>query len=552
MISRRKSFYCRVPRRLSFEQLDAREVMAGDVVSEWNGVALDAIRLAATSPPVASRALAILHVAIFDAVNSIDRTHTPYKVQLEVSATASREAAVIAAAHEVLTAIFPAQVTTFNNFRDLTLQQVPDGPNETAGVNLGRQVAQDILALRNGDGSATAAIPYTPGSDVGEWIPTPPANANALLPGWGQVTPFTLTTGNQFAPNGIPELNSAEYAAAFAEVKSLGAIDSTTRTQDQTDIARFWSDGAGTATPPGHINILASIVSTSQNLTLAQNARLFAMLNVALADAAIECWNVKFEQEFWRPVTGIRAGDTDGNDATTVDATWTPLLTTPPFPSYTSGHSTFSGAGAAVLRAFFGIDNFSFTLPTDAAGVADRSFTSFTQAAEEAADSRLYGGIHWRFDNEDGLTAGTSIGEWVARRFFRALPQPGKASLEDGTLYVTGTEKADVILLQKIGSSIYVWMRGRQAGKFAASSVQQVAIDARGGNDYVSLALIAIPSTIYGGAGNDILIGGSKRDVISGGAGNDFLYGLGGNDQLEGNAGRDWLFGGLGRNTLVQ
>jgi len=525
--------------------------MAADVMLDWNEHALQAFRTASTPPPIASRALAILHVAVYDAVNSLEKTHRPYAVQLTAPATASREAAVAAAAHEVLVALFPAQATTFDAQLVASLAAIPDGANETAGVTLGTNVAQQILALRSNDGASVAAtVPYTPGTDPGDWNPTPAANAAALLPGWGAVTPFTLTTGNQFTPNGIPSLTSTQYAADFEQVKAIGAVDSVTRTTDQTNIALFWADGAGTSTPPGHINTLASIVATAQGNTLVENVRLFASLNVALADAAIQCWNVKFADSFWRPITAIRAADTDGNAATTADPTWSPLIPTPPFPSYTSGHSTFSGAGAAVLKAFFGTDNIAFTLPSENPLVADRSFTSFSQAASEAAVSRLYGGIHWSFDNEDGLTAGKSIGEWVSRRFFTAIPQPGEVSLVDGTLSVTGTEKADAILLQKIGNSLYVWMRGRQAGKFAASSVQTIIVDARGGNDYVSLALLAIPSTIDGGAGSDILIGGSRRDVITGGAGADFLYGMAGDDHLDGNAGDDWLFGGPGTDTF--
>jgi Ca2+-binding RTX toxin-like protein/DNA-directed RNA polymerase specialized sigma24 family protein len=536
-------------RRLAFEQLDRRDLMAADVVLDWNETALQAFRTASTPPPIASRALAIMHVAIYDAVNSLERTHQPYEVELFAIPTASREAAVAAAAHEVLVSLFPAQQATFDARLVTSLAAVPDGMNETAGVNLGTAVAEAILASRANDGASTATQ-YTPGSNPGEWIPTPPANANALLPGWGNVDPFTLTTGNQFTPNGIPALDSAQYAADFEQVKSLGVKEGSTRTADQTNIALFWADGAGTATPPGHINMLASIVATQKGTSLVQNARLFAMLNTALADAAIQCWNVKFGQDFWRPITGIRAADTDGNDATTADATWTPLITTPPFPSYTSGHSTFSGAGAAVLKAFFGTDNVSFTLPSEDPNVPDRSFTSFSQAAEEAAISRLYGGIHWRFDNEDGLTAGQSIGEWVSKRFFRAEAQTAAAGVVNGTLAIYGTAKADVILVQKLGNVMYVWMTGRQVGKFAASSVQNVSVDARAGNDVVNLALVSQPTSVLGGDGNDTIIGGSGRDLLSGGAGHDYLYGMAGNDHLDGNGGNDWLFGGLGTDTF--
>jgi hypothetical protein len=539
-------------RKLFLEQLQSREMMAADVVLDWNEEALDTFRALSTNPPAASRALAIMHVAIFDAVNSLERTHRPYAVRPLAPPTASREAAVAAAAHTVLTALFPARADVFDAALTASLAAVPDGLNETAGVTLGNQVANLILDLRSNDGSALSPD-FTPGTDPGNWNPTPPANANALLPGWGDVTPFALVSSSQFTPGAPPALTSEEYAAAFEEVKELGDINSTTRTEDQTAIARFWANGGGTSTPPGHLNVLASIVATAKHNTLAQNARLFAMLNVAMADAAIECWEVKYATNFWRPITGIRAADLDDNEATEADPDWTPLLTTPPFPSYASGHSTFSGAAAAVLKSFFKTDNVSFTLPSENEAVADRSFTSFSQAAAESADSRLYAGIHWRFDNEDGLEAGTHIGQYVANRLFRAITTQAAtatAGIVDGTLAVFGTDKSEAILVNQIGSSIYVWVGGRKLGKFAKSSVQQISVDARGGNDTVSLALVSLPSTINGGAGRDVIFGGSGADTISGGAGNDFLYGLNGNDTLDGEAGDDWLYGGRGNDTF--
>ena len=193
-----------------------------------------------------------------------------------------------------------------------------------------------------------------------------------------------MTTADQFLPVAPPSLTSAEYAKALNDVKAIGSATSTTRTADQTAIAQFWANGPGTSTPPGHWNVVAEIVSQTKGNSLEDNARLFAMLNVALADAGISCWDAKYEFDMWRPVTAIREAETDGNSATTEDATWTPLLTTPAFPTYSSGHSTFSGAGAAVLKAFFGTDRISFEVPSESSGVANRGFRSFTQAAEES------------------------------------------------------------------------------------------------------------------------------------------------------------------------
>ena len=418
-------------------------------------------------------------------------------------------------------------------------------------MTLGNLVADKMLALRANDGSATA-VTYTPGTGAGVWIPTPPANAAALLPQWGNVTPFALTSGSQFAPSSIPALNSTAYANALNQVKDLGSATSSSRTADQTNIAKFWADGAGTATPPGHINKIAQAAADSQHNTLVQNARLFAEINVAMADAAITAWNAKFATNFWRPVTAIRAADIDGNANTTADATWTPLLTTPPFPTYVSGHSTFSGAGAAVLKSFFGRDNIAFTLGSEDATVPNRSFTSFSQAAQEAGISRIYGGIHFSFDNVDGLAAGTKIGNLVASKFFLAQEHAPSAGLIGSVLVVTGTNRTDSITFFISGGNLVVQDLGRRLGSFSLSSLTGLNIDARGGNDLVFVGnSIRISSTIYGGAGNDELNGSGADDSLFGGAGNDLLFGLQGDDLLDGGADYDWLFGGPGDDTFA-
>jgi hypothetical protein len=225
-------------------------------------------------------------------------------------------------------------------------------------------------------------------------------------------------------------LTSAQYAADLNEVKSLGAMNSTTRTADQTNIARFWADGANTSTPPGHWNRIAQTVGTAQGNTLSENARMFALLNLAEADAAIVSWDNKFQTDFWRPITAIRLADQDGNAGTDPDPNWVPLITTPPFPTYTSGHSTFSAAAAEILSSFYGTDNISFTTSAEGApGVPDRSFTSFSQAALEAANSRIYGGIHYRFDSEHGLENGRALGQFVFANELQPIPEPSSLAI---------------------------------------------------------------------------------------------------------------------------
>jgi hypothetical protein len=351
------------------------------MVIQWNDNVLAAIRVDRTPPPKASRDLAIVHASIYDAVNAIDRTHKPYAVDVPALPGTSAEAAVAAAAHRALVALFPAQTATFDAEFTASLTTIPDGSAENNGVALGNLVADKMLALRANDG-ASATVAYTPGSGPGVWIPTPPAFAASLLPQWPSVTPFAMRSGGQFTPHDVPALLSAEYTADFNEVKALGSLTSALRTTDQTAIAKFWANGAGTATPPGHLNLLAQAAANSQGNTLSQNARLFAEINVAMADAAIMAWDAKYDTNCWRPVTAIRAADIDGNANTAQDATWTPLLVTPPFPTYVSGHSSFSGAAAAVLKSFFGRDNITFTLTSEDATVGSRSFTSFSQAAQ--------------------------------------------------------------------------------------------------------------------------------------------------------------------------
>jgi Ca2+-binding RTX toxin-like protein len=360
-----------------------------------------------------------------------------------------------------------------------------------------------------------------------------------------------MTTSIQFLPAAPPAMTSTAYATALNEVKAIGSSTSTTRTPDQTAIAQFWANGSGTSTPPGHWNVVAEIVSQNNGNSLEDNARLFAMLNVALADAGISCWDAKYEFDMWRPVTAIREADTDGNSATTEDAVWTPFLATPAFPTYSSGHSTFSGAGAAVLKAFFGTDRVTFVLPSETSGVADRTFRSFTQAAEESGMSRIYGGIHFSFDNTAGLTSGDQIGRYVASKLFRKSTLAPSASINNGELTVRGSSRGDTLRLVGQPGSIRVIANGRQIGQFARNTVTSIIIDASGGNDFVTLINIGIDSEIYGGSGHDTLIGSSGNDRIFGEAGNDRLFGRDGNDRLDGGSGRNILHGNRGNDTLL-
>jgi len=376
---------------------------SADVVTDWNNAALDAIRATRTAPPIASRSLAIVHVAIYDAVNGIARTHEPYLVPSAV-------------AHKTLVSLFPNHTSTFDALHAAILAGIPNGPQKTNGITWGEFVGTQILAARANDGS-NAIVQPPGGSGPGVWIPTPPAFLPYLLPQWGFVVPFGMSSSSQFRPPGPPSLDSQQYAADYEEVKQLGAALGSTRTEDQTEIALFWADGAGTETPPGHWNSIAQIIATTRGNTLEENARLFALLNIAMADAAICAWDAKYTYHFWRPVTAIAFAEPGLN--------WMPLLVTPPFPEYTSGHSTFSAAGATVLPLFYGTEDLPFTTGSDFLPGVYRSFSTPFDAAEEAGVSRIYGGIHFHSANVDGLQAGSSIGEWTATHYL--LPKGNRS-----------------------------------------------------------------------------------------------------------------------------
>jgi len=426
-------------RRLAF--LTALLVAAGpagaDVVTEWNNAALDSIRAQRTNPPVATRQLAIVHTAIFDAVNGLDRRFEPYHVAALGPAGASVEAAAAAAGHRALSAIYPGRTSIFDALLAQQLAAVADGQAEDDGVAWGRSVADAILALRANDGSATA-VAYQAPLGANWWVRTPPALAPPLLPQWPFVTPWTMTSGSQFRTPGPPILTDPAYVAAWLEVYLLGRADSTVRTADQSEIAEFWNDGVGTQTPPGHWNEIAQTLAAQQGNTLIDNARLFALLTLTVADAAIVSWDNKYHWDHWRPYTGIVEADTDGNPNTSPDPTWASFITTPPFPAYTSGHSSFSGSSARILGHFYGTDDVAFSAGSDGLPGVTRSFTSLSQAAEEAGQSRIYGGIHWQYDNQAALESGRALADLVFFNFLQPTAAAGTCNPGPTVLCLNG------------------------------------------------------------------------------------------------------------------
>ena len=395
------------------------EVTEPSLVQIWNMTALNAIKDDSTPPPVASRGLAMLQVAVLDAIAPL-LNEPGFMVSLTPPADADPDAAVIGAAFRMLSYLFPAQQSKFIAQRINNLNALPDTPAREAGDAFGQQVANAIIALRDVDGwddFETYDSPYIPGV----WVPTYPAYAEPLLPQWADLSPFAMSSSDEFLPPSPPSLTSNAYLEAYEEVRLYGAQTGSLRTADMTAIARFWADGGGTYTPPGHWNQVANEIAATRGLSLYENARLFAALNVAMADAGIASWNSKYTYDYWRPITAIQNAGADGNPNTTADPNWQPFLISPNFPEYLSGHSTFSGAAAEVLTALLG-DSVSFTSGSvgflNAQGQpVQRSFDNFWEAAEEAAQSRIYGGIHFSFSSSIGLDVGRQIGELVTGLF---------------------------------------------------------------------------------------------------------------------------------------
>ena len=395
---------------------------AADPILDLNTQMLNAIRVSRTPPPLASHHLAVLHAALYDTVNGFAHSHEPYLVHQRAPANASRDAAIAAAGHTVLNATFGALANprVFADDYARALAGVPEGPGKASGIAWGEQVAHQVLQARQ-DSGLTATVEVVANDAPGYWRPTPPLFRSPTLPQWAKLKPFTLKSPDQFRPPPPPDIKSTAYAIDYDTVLRWGARDSELRTEDQTFTVAFWSDDLGTATPPGHWNLIAATASRQRGLSLEENARLFALLNLGLADSAIGCWEAKFCYSFWRPETAIREAAQDGNPATEPDETWIPLMPSPTFPDYASGHSTFSRCAATLLERFFGTDAIPFSTPGEGMTDAVRSFPGFSAAADEVGMSRVFGGIHFPSANYWGQAQGRMIAEHVFENFLRPL-----------------------------------------------------------------------------------------------------------------------------------
>ena len=386
-------------------------------IVQWNRTLLVIVRTpgaqSATVHP--TRSFAIMHAAIYDAVNAIDRKHRPYLVRLSsVPRDASQEAAAAAAGHEVLVALYPAFKTTLDAQLQQSLALIPDSKGKTEGVLIGQDVADSILAARSNDGSNAPPIPYVFGAAPGDYQSTPPNFApQPQFTNWSHVTPFALERANQFRPGPPPALASGAYSDAFNQIKSLGIANSTTATPDEALTGRFWNGAI-----QNYWNEIAQTLSQARGLSTAQNARLFALLNLSFADDVIAFYDAKYTYNFWRPVTAIRAADPGINPETVADPNWLPEVgKTAPDPSYPGAHAVISASAAEVLISFFERDHADFNVTSEVLPGVQRSFTSISAAAEEATLSRIFGGQHFRTDLTTGQRLGREVADFVLDNF---------------------------------------------------------------------------------------------------------------------------------------
>jgi hypothetical protein len=381
----------------------------GNVVTDWNAVAQNAIVTVAAQPIQRSQLwMTLVHVAIYDAVTSITGEYEQFKVTPAHLRPASRDAAAIAAGHGVLVRLLPSQQAALDAARERSLAAIRDGAKKDNGIAIGEEVASRLLEIHDG---VIPTLTYTPGTGPGVWQPTPPAFANALLPGFAQITPFALASASQFRPGPPPSLSSSVWTRDYNEVKAFGVATGSLRTPEQTEIGRFYTEHA-----VAQYNRAFRRYVIENDLNVQQTARFFAMANTAILDSQIACWDAKFHYNFWRPVTAIRAGDTDGNPATDPDPAWIGLAVTPAHPEYPAAHGCWTSAAATILEDFNGTKVVDFVLDSTVTGTT-HVFENTDDLRAEIINARVYGGMHYRNSVEVGARMGEQVADWVAYRF---------------------------------------------------------------------------------------------------------------------------------------
>src|SRR5438034_1482829 len=410
-------------------------VARADAVTDWNLIASNAIVATAGQPPPASAlSFAMVQAAVYDAVNAIDRTHQPYPSEPPSNPTDSKEAAAATAAFRVLvgfpdlSGLFPAQLPTLQPLYDAYIAGLPDNPpgSKAAGITIGETTGRAMLVARMNDGRfGPPPTLYPPAPGI--WRPTPPNYASDPAPWVGNVLTFIVPSAEMLRTDGPNALTSADYAEDFNEVKEVGSLTSTTRTADETDAAIFWQDHAHAL-----FNRIFRTLAASQNLGIADSARLFAMENLAAADASIGCWNDKYYWWFWRPITAICEADTDGNPGTEADPTWlplfdpatpvchAPLLVTPPFPDHPSGHTCNTGAFVHTLQNFFGTDKIAVSALSNKS-CTTRSFERFSDILSEVIDARVWAGIHFRTADTQGAVLVHKVAHYLKKHYFQPV-----------------------------------------------------------------------------------------------------------------------------------
>ena len=385
------------------------------VISDWNALAVTTLLGDVTKAPQESFLyIGFVQAAVYNAVNGIDGRYEPYKFHAHAPHWASAEAAAVAAAHKVLVEYSPYATATLDAAYAASLAAIPGGAAKTRGIAFGELAANTLIHQRIGDGR-NAPILFTTPPGKGVWRPTPPALAPMAVPWMGFVKPLLVHSGAQFGQPGLPPaLTSARYTRDFNEVKSLGSAGSTTRTPDQTATALFFSGNAGV-----QFNAALRDQATVRHLDIVHAARMFAAVSMAVADTIISVWRAKFVYGFWRPITAIQLANTDGNPATAVDLTWTPLLTTPPYPDFVSGYSGVTGAFTGALADILGTRHLHLTLISTAVLGAQRTYDSGPALREDVIGARVWLGIHFRFADTGGVRMGLRVADWALDHYFQ-------------------------------------------------------------------------------------------------------------------------------------
>jgi len=400
---------------------NANAQSATDIVIEWNRILQATVAIPGALPPTIfiTRPLAILHVAMFDAVNSIDYTYRPYAIRATVVGSPSREVAAARAARDVMVSMFPAQAATFDAALAATMARFPGDPG-TQGANIGAQAAQAILALRANDGWVRAAqVPYILPDLPGYWQPVPPQNAAATLVHYQDVLPFVLGSRMQFMVEAPPALTSQRYADDFNEVKRLGGATSTERTAQQTQTAQLWAGVGYSPNGVGVWNNVSGDLARARALNGVDAARVYALLAITMHDALLTTFSSKFIYGLWRPTTAIRNADRDNNAATVADPTFVSLIPTPPYPSYAGNMACIGASSSALFARIFGRDDVPFSVTWTGIAQPDvtRSYNGFRQAADEEARSRIYAGIHYTFDHTASFGSCTAVGNYAFNNY---------------------------------------------------------------------------------------------------------------------------------------